>query len=236
MGSAPFQTEVRDRSAAASMWAAALVPLAVATGLLATPLAVVAPAFLAVPAVVVALLATYAVCVAAAVHPGPRETSPWRLRALVGLLHVVQPVARTWGRLRGRPLPARATVDQPWTGLREDWLRALERDLSSRWCAVRTGPSDGTWDLEASAGPLLRCRLRTAVRWGWDPVARRSWRLSRLGVATVALTAPLLVAAPAIGVVVAGVLLVTAAVEAAALLRLTGGALDRTTAELRSPS
>ena len=182
MGSAPFQTEVRDRSAAVSMWASALIPLAVATGLLAVPLALLYPAFLVVPALVAALLATYAVCVAAAVHPGPRERSPWRLRSLVGLLHVVQPVARMWGRLRGRPLPARAAVDQPWTGRREDWLRALQRDLSSRWCAVRTGPPGDTWDLQVGAGPLLRCRLRTAVRWEWDPVVRRSWTVSGVGV------------------------------------------------------
>ena len=236
MGSAPFQTEVRDRSAAVSMWASALIPLAVATGLLAVPLALLDPAFLVVPALVAALLATYAVCVAAAVHPGPRERSPWRLRSLVGLLHVVQPVARMWGRLRGRPLPARAAVDQPWTGRREDWLRALQRDLSSRWCAVRTGPPGDTWDLQVGAGPLLRCRLRTAVRWEWDPVVRRSWTVSGVGVSALAATVVLLLVAPGVGAVVAGALLVTAAVEAAVLLRLTGGALDRTTAELRSRS
>src|SRR6185436_18920361 len=168
------------------------------------------------------------------VHPGPRERSPWRLRSLVGLLHVVQPVARMWGRLRGRPLPARAAVDQPWPGRREDWLRVLQRDLSSRWCAVRTGPSGDTWDLQVSVGPLLRCRLRTAVRWGWDPVVRRSWTVSRVGVSTLAATAVLLLVAPGVAAVVTGALLVTAAVETAVLLRLTGGALDRTTGELRS--
>ena len=236
MGSAPFQTELRDRSAAASMWASALIPLAVATGLLTAPLALLDPAFLVVPAFVAALLTAYAVCVAAAVHPGPRERSPWRLRALVGLLHVVQPCARMWGRLRGRPLPARAAVDQPWTGRREDWLRALQRDLSSRWCAVRTGPADDTWDLQVGAGPLLRCRLRTAVRWQWDPVVRRSWRISGGGVATLAAIGVLLLVDPGVAILVAGALLVTAAVEAAVLLRLTGGALDRTTAELRSRS
>jgi hypothetical protein len=127
-------------------------------------------------------------------------------------------------------------VDRPWTGRREDWLRALQRDLSSRWCAVRTGPSGGTWDLQVGAGPLLRCRLRTAVRWGWDPVVRRSWRLSALGAATLVATAVLLLVEPGVGALVTGALLVTAAVEAVVLLRLTGGALDRTTAELRSRS
>jgi O-antigen biosynthesis protein len=236
MGSAPFQTEVRDRSTAVSAWASALIQLAVAVGLLAAPFALLDPAFLAVPAVVAALLATYAVCVAAAVHPGPREKAPWRLRALVGLLHVVQPVARMWGRLHGRPLPPRAPVDLPWTGRREDWLRALQRDLSSRWCAVRTGPSHDTWDLQVAAGPLLRCRLRTAVRWEWDPVVRRSWRVSAVGVAALAATAVLLLVAAGVAAVVAGALLVMAAVETTVLLRLTGGALDRTTAELRSRS
>lgn len=52
MGSAPFQTELRDRSAAASMWASALIRLAVATGLLTAPLALLDPAFLVVTAAV----------------------------------------------------------------------------------------------------------------------------------------------------------------------------------------
>ena len=160
---------------------------------------------------------------------GPGERSPWRLRSLV---------ARMWGRLRGHPLPPRAPADQPWTGRREDWLRALQRELSSRWCAVRAGPPGDTWDLQVGAGPLLRCRLRTAVRWEWDPVVRRSWTISGVGVGVAALAATviLLLVDPGAGASAVGALLVTAAVETAVLLRLTGGALDRTTAELRSRS
>ena len=96
--------------------------------------------------------------------------------------------------------------------------------------------ADDTWDLQVGAGPLLRCRLRTAVRWEWDPVVRRSWTVSGVGVATLAATGVLLLVDPGVATLVAGALLVTAAVETAVLLRLTGGALDRTTAELRSRS
>jgi glycosyltransferase involved in cell wall biosynthesis len=229
MGIAPFQTVQRDRSAAALMWVTATLPLVVAAGLLALPLALLSPAALAVPLAVLLLTVVFASCVAAATPVAAREPTPWRLRSLVGLLHVLQPLARIWGRLRGKPLPAREIADPPWWGNRDAWLDALKRDLSSRWCAVRTGPPHSSWDLAVSVGPVLRCRLHTAVRWEWDPVSRRTWVLSPIGVAALVLAATVLTfdAAWGTGLVVA--LVASAVVESLVLIRLTDGAVERTT-------
>lgn len=236
MGSAPYQTELRDRAATVSMWAAALMPLVVALGALAAPLALAHPAFLALPGAVAFLVVGYAASVAAAVRPERSEPTPWRLRALVGLLHVLQPFARTWGRLRARPLPARQARPAPWTGQRERWLQALQHELSSGWCAVRPGgPQDG-WDLEVRVGPLLRCRLHTAVRWEWDPVARRSWSASAIGLAATLVGALLLAVSPAAAVVVLGTLGAVAALEAVVLRRSTAQAVARTTADAGVPA
>ncbi|HSE07816.1 MAG TPA: glycosyltransferase [Nocardioidaceae bacterium] len=232
MGVAPFQTELRDRAAATMMWAGALMPLLVLAGLAALPLAVLTPAALVVPGAVLLLVGGYAMSVAAATRVAPTEPTPWRLRMLVGLLHVLQPHVRIWGRLRGRPLPPRNRAEKPWTGRREDWLLALDRDLSSHWCAVRRGSPHGAWDLEVGVGPVLRCRLHTAVRWEWDPVARRTWALTRPATAVLAVAAVAVVLAPRGVALVAAALLVSSAVEAVVLTRLSSGAIARTTSAL----
>lgn len=233
MGVAPFQTELRDRAAPAVMWASAMVPLLVAAGLLALPASVLVRALLLVPAAVLLLLAGYAVCVAAATGGSTRDVSAWRLRMLVGLLHVLQPLARMWGRLRGVPLPPRDLQQQPWKGSREDWLAALHRDLSAHWCAVRTGPPHASWDLELGVGPMLRCRLHTAVLWHWNPITRTTWAVSRTGVVLSAAVGLALVVVPPAGRVAALVLVVAAVVEAVALTRLSNGAIARSTRGVR---
>jgi GT2 family glycosyltransferase len=228
MAIAPYQIESRDRAATAGLWAATLVPLLVALGVLATPVAVVWPAVLAVPVTAVILLAAYATAVSVAVQPSPREPHRWPLRALVGLLHILQPVVRAWGRLRGRPLPPRSTGDGTWTGQRDDWLRALHRELSARWCAVRIGPPHGSWDLEVRVGPVLRCRLRTAVRWQWDPQVRRTWALGPLGVALTPAVIALPLVTPSAAIAVVGAFAIAIGVEAIALIRVSGDAIART--------
>jgi glycosyltransferase involved in cell wall biosynthesis len=232
MGTAPFQTELRDRATPAVMWASAMVPLLVLAALVALPVAVVLPAALAVPAAVLLLLVGYAVCVAAATRT-TREGPTWRLRALVGMLHVLQPLARTWGRLRGKPLPPRALTAQSWSGSREKWLQSLHQDLSAHWCAVRKGLPHGSWDIEIGVGPMLRCRLNAAVVWAWNPVTRRTWALSRTGALGLAASAGALLFLPRWGAAVAAALLVAlllcAVVEAVLLTRLTSRAVARTT-------
>lgn len=224
----PYQIESRDRAATAGLWAATLVPMIVALGILAAPAALVWPVALAVPAVAGVLLAAYAAAVSAAVEPSPREPHRWRLRVLVGLLHVLQPVVRAWGRLRARPLPAPSTADATWTGQRDDWLQALHRELAARWCAVHRGPPHGSWDLEVRVGPILRCRLRTAVRWQWDPQVRRTWAVGPLGVVLVPAVIALLLVAPSAAIAVVCGLAVAIVIEAIALARLSGDAITRT--------
>jgi len=233
MGVAPYQTEIRDRAAPAVMWAGAAIPLLVLLAGLALPVAVVAPAALWVPAAVSLLLAAYVAVVAAAAVPTPGDGGPWRLRVLVGALHVLQPLARTWGRLTGHPLPARGAPNHPWSGSRERWLAALHQDLSSHWCAVRRGSAEAGWDIEVGVGPILRCRLNTAVLWEWDPVSRRTWAVSRLGVCLLVTAAVALAVSPVHGAVVAGAVLASAALEAVLLTRLSGAAVARTTQAVR---
>ena len=172
-------------------------PAAVAPGSWHGPARVLDPAFLLVPAVVLLMLAGYAVCVAAAARRQHAGRVIWRLRMLVGLLHVLQPVARMWGRLRGRPLPARADrQEQPWTGRREDWLPRCTGTCPPG--GVRCGRvADATWDLRWALGPMLRCRLHTAVLWHWDPITRTTWAVSRTGVVLLAAVGLALVVDPA---------------------------------------
>ena len=229
MGVAPFQTELLDRAAATTMWAGALVPLLVLAGVVALPFALMTPWALVLPAAVLVLLCAYAACVAIATPVSMSEPSPWRLRTLVGVLHLLQPLARMWGRLRGRPLPSRERPERPWTGNREEWLLAIYRDLSAHWCALRRGSPHSSWDIEVSVGPVLRCRIHTAVRWEWDPVARRTWALRRPAVAALGLALLALLVTPAIGAVVTAVLLASASVEAVVLTRLSRDAVTHTT-------
>lgn len=229
MGAAPFQTELRDRAAPVVMWAGAVIPLLLAAALAALPLALLEPLALAAPALALAALLAYAVAVAAAIRPGPHERSPVRLRLLVAALHVLQPPVRAWGRVRGRPLPARPAPEPSWSGSRDAWLDGLRRELSTHWCAVRVGSEHDAWDVELQVGPVLRCRLHTAVRWQWDPVSRRSWAPTRLTWAVLAGSLLALLIAPPVAAAALGTLAAAAAVEAVVLARLAGGALQRTT-------
>ncbi|HTE69159.1 MAG TPA: glycosyltransferase family 2 protein, partial [Actinomycetes bacterium] len=229
MGVAPFQTELLDRAAATTMWAGALVPLLVLAGVVALPFALMTPSALVLTAVVLVLLCAYAACVAIATPVSMSEPSPWRLRTLVGVLHLLQPLARMWGRLRGRPLPSREGPERPWTGNREEWLLAIYRDLSAHWCALRRGSPHSSWDIEVRVGPVLRCRLHTAVRWEWDPVARRTWALRRPAAAVLALAVLALLVMPAVGAMVTAALLASACIEAVVLARLSRDAVTHTT-------
>jgi hypothetical protein len=131
------------------------------------------------------------------------------------------------------PLQPRDLQEQPWKGSREDWLTALHRDLSAHWCAVRTGSPHASWDLELGVGPMLRCRLHTAVLWHWNPITRTTWAVSRTGVALLAAVGLALVVVPPAGGVAALVLVVAAAVEAVVLTRLSNGAIARSTRGVR---
>jgi len=110
------------------------------------------------------------------------------------------------------------------------WLRDLSRDLLGRRCTVAKSTEHDRWDFEVRVGPLIGCRIRTAVRWSWLPDSRLSWRPARTSAWAVAIVGASAVAAPEIGMWLAVVLAVAAVGEAVLLHHRINGALRATTA------
>ena len=94
---------------------------------------------------------------------------------------------------------------------------------------MRTGGVHDGWDLAVSAGPLMRCRLTTAVAWSWTPLHRVAYRprvpllAAALGVAAAAAAAPLL------GLAAFALVLAAATAEAVAVRHMVHAALQTTT-------
>jgi len=100
-----------------------------------------------------------------------------RLRAIVAWLHLVQPAARLWGRLRHGLDPWRLRMLSRWTFPRpqrisvwserwrsaEEWLGELEEALRRTPALVRQGGDFDPWDLSVIGGPFGRARARMAV-------------------------------------------------------------------------
>jgi glycosyltransferase involved in cell wall biosynthesis len=174
-GHAPFQHIVSRRSHVAQQWIGALLPFVVPAVVGSLALTSVSNAWWFVVATLVLGVVGYGSAMALSTPVRHDEPRPLSLRVLVGLLHMLQPFARVWGRARGRA-PARATTPAPaWWGSRAAWLTNLERALLTRKIGVRIGgPSDG-WDLEARLGLSWRARVTTGVAWQWTPMHRRRW-------------------------------------------------------------
>jgi len=140
-----------------------------------------APLAWATPLLVLALLPPLGRAVLAGLRsPLPRGLDPRArvaARALIAWLHVVQPLARLWGRLTGGLAPWRLRARHPAapplprevTRWREAWraptavLAALERRLRAAGLGVRRGGPCDRWDLEARVGGLGAARLLLAV-------------------------------------------------------------------------
>jgi len=162
------------------------------------PLLVCAVAFPLVQAVRGAICARFT----GRVLSGPEEI---RLRAVTGFLHVTQPLARLYGRirfglapwrlrsgLRGR-FPWRRTI-RFWTDqwqASETRLRTIQDRLRAASHFVVTGGEHDAWDLEARGGFLGGARLLCAVEehgHGCQTVRIRVWpRLSVTGLMMVGL-------------------------------------------------
>jgi glycosyltransferase involved in cell wall biosynthesis len=232
-GLAPFQGVVRRRAEEVGSYASALLPLAVpvtAAGLL---LSVLSPWWLLLPGLAVLLVAAFTAVTALAVRPDRSEPRPLALRLLAALLHLAQPVARAWGRLQPVPEhPLPSTPPPPWTGDRATWLLHLERCLIRLRCGVRSGTADSRWDLQTWVGPMVHCRLTTAVAWHWYPFHRRQYRprpwglLALLAAACVWLTT----GRSGAGEALLAVLVAAAAVETAVLRSLVSRAVAGSTA------
>jgi ATP-binding cassette subfamily B protein len=212
-GAAPYQGVVRRPAEKVFALSLALVPLSLPLGLVGLVLALFNAAWLGLTAIVLLVLVGLAATVAVSVQPSHWERAPLRLRLLIGMLHIVQPMARTWGRLRGRPAARQPPRSQLWSGDRLTWLAALERELSSRHCVVRRGRAHDDWDFEVWLGPLISSRLRTAVLWNSQPLLGSRFRV-RPALLAGSIASLLLVALTGLpGLVCAAALLLTAETE-----------------------
>jgi hypothetical protein len=167
MGFAPFQPVTRRRSEVARDRFAALLPF-LSVSLVAAALAPLSLWWLVAPGVAVAVMLTYAASIAFALRPARGEPRPLALRLVVAWLHLAQPFVRASGRLRGNRVGEKLEARE-WSGDRGEWLRELMRDLSSRRCKIRSADVHDDYDFAVSIGPLVSCRIRTAVAWNWLP-------------------------------------------------------------------
>jgi uncharacterized membrane protein YhhN len=230
-GSAPFQAVVRHRADPVIGWLSGVLPLLLLAVAASAAAALVWP-WAGIPALIgLALVLAYPAVVAAAAPP-PTVQDSVRFRLLVATMHLLQPLVRAWGRLTSRPLPLseREQRRYEWTGDRYMWLRDLSHDLLRRRCTVAMSTGHDRWDLDVRVGPLIGCRIRTAVRWSWLPETRRSWRPTRASAVAAAIVAGSAVAEREIGVWLALVLALAAAGEALLLHRRINGAVQATTA------
>jgi GT2 family glycosyltransferase len=136
-----------------------------------------------------------------------------RMRLVISLLYLLQPVSRLSGRLRfglapwrrrtGRRLAfPRPRTSSVWS---ERWrspdarLRRIECELQEGKCVVERGGDFARWDLDVRGGGLGTARMRMAVEehgGGKQLLRFRVWpRCSRLGLGMIALFAALATAA-----------------------------------------
>jgi glycosyltransferase involved in cell wall biosynthesis len=227
MGSAAFQPVIARRSERLLAVLTAHLPVTVPVALLGL-LGPLSAWWLAAPALAVGAVLAYATAVAVAARPGRNDPQPFRFRVLLALLHVVQPIARAWGRIRGPRAEPLEDASPEWVGDRFAWLAALRRELLSRGCHVRDGGAHDEWDLQASIGPFLRSRVATAVVWRSQPLHRvslglRFWLVGGIGFSLLALSFSTLAGAVSLAAVLA-----LSFLEGALLARRTKQALAAT--------
>ena len=229
-GSAPYQGVLRRPAETVIPLSLALLPLLVpmlVLGLALTPMWRPGAAISALAAV---LMAAFGVAMALVARPDRREPSRLAFRLLVGLLYVAQPLVRSWGRLRARPLAPLRTAKQ-WSGDRLSWLAAVERELARWGCSRRRASPFAPFDLEVSLLGLAACRLTTAVVWSWLPRFRTRVRPGPLAFPSVSAGVIAVVARPLLGTAVLATTVALAAVEALLLRRLVRQVLVRTSRE-----
>ena len=234
MGISPYQKVASRPARELAMWGGALVPLAPMLAALALLAGVIWPPAALGAVAVLAVTLAFAAAVAASVPIDSAERSPLRSRLLVAYLHLAQPIARSWGRLRTplRPIESDAPT---WSGNRLDWLHRLVHEARAQHLSVKTGAETDPWDIRCSAGPLLRAKVVTAVAWGWTPRARVEYRVRGwfwLGcIALAAVVATGAVWAPAAAAVGLGAVVI----EAFVLRRRVQGALRRSMVGAEAP-
>ena len=175
-GNAAFQTVTSRPAEAALGSAGAVLPLSLPVAVAGIVAAVaMSPWWIAVTLFAVVAVVFYGVAVAVALQVPFGEPEPRRLRLLVGVLHVAQPFARSWGRLRGPRRVKLEPVSRQWWGDRASWLQDLERRFRADGGTVRIGGPNDDWDLEIRRH-FARVRITSAVAWKWSPVWRQRVR------------------------------------------------------------
>jgi GT2 family glycosyltransferase len=184
-GSAPFQTGQRYVPGVWAYWpmmpewyggVAALTALAMLGIFWAPLLWALVP--LAVAVGVPVVQAAQSAAAALPVGRGPSERRDrLEMLALITALHVAQPAARLYGRLRHGLTPWRQRAacglvwprrgeDTVWSGrwqAPEVWLSAIDRALRGFGFRVRQGGDFDRWDIEVSGGALAHARLLLAA-------------------------------------------------------------------------
>jgi GT2 family glycosyltransferase len=127
-----------------------------------------------------------------------------RCFALVFILHLLQPAARLWGRLKHgltpwRRRPGRSTASVPpsvatiWSETwrpSQEWLGDLEAELTKAGAIAARGGTFDLWDLHVRGGLLAGARLLLAVEdheGGKQSIRFRTWPSTSQTFVTVAL-------------------------------------------------
>jgi hypothetical protein len=136
----------------------------------------------------------------------PRATRGecFKLHATTALLHIIQPIARLWGRLSygltpwrrqmsrafALPRPRETQIwDERWQPA-EDRLKAIEDLLKARGVGLRRGDAFDHWDLEIRGGLFASVRTRLGIEdypGGKQYLRFRAWPASSLPAALAAL-------------------------------------------------
>lgn len=231
-GTAPFQGLYQPESgwmaslAASPEWYLIIIALA-AVSLLA---AVWSPLVALVPVFILALGLAVGQATRSALRSPVEQT--WssrsernRARVVIALLHLIQPMARMWGRLRSGLTPWRKPrvtnislpypkEDSFWSAARREpdqWVRDVEGNLRDLDVGVQRGGDFDRFDLEAVGGMVGRGRLLVAVEEHADDhqlVRTRVWpRLNLPWVMVVALSGLAAIAAAVSGGTEAAIIL-----------------------------
>jgi len=240
-GSAPFQSIYEPaRGWIGSLpllpeWYLLVALLGVLTGLgaLWTPLLFFAPSFVLAAGSVVAQAAKSAA--RARLDTKPRGgLARARMRVLIAVLHLLQPAARLWGRLRHGLVPWSARGASGWKLPRTRslalwseagrpqaaWLEEFEAALRSSGARVRRGGEFDHFDLVVVGGPFGAARTLMAVEehgMGRQYVRFRVWPKLRRGLPATLLSGVLAAGACAEGAWLAGAILGAVSVALAAV-------------------
>ncbi len=198
-GSAPFQSlyqPAQDGLLSLTLmpeWYLVIVFLAVlsAIGLLWPPLLAALPLF-AIASGALLVQAGLGGARASFTSPSPSRLSRLKMRTLASILHLLQPLARLWGRQRDglSPWRQRDVAGMAWPRPRsltiwaEQWHAAAQRlasvaeSLRAQRAMVLHGSEFDRWDLEVRSGLFGAARLLMAVEehgTGKQLVRLRSW-------------------------------------------------------------